>query len=105
MGAGKSGINKWKKLDIGLLADAKICPRMHLPGDRSAHLRWTDFDCVLTVALSLYRATFFRDLGGFRLEGIASYELGIHTHDRVLQAREWTGTVNWWVHALDVQSN
>lgn len=105
MDAGKGGINECKKLDIRLLADAKICPRVHLLSDRSTHLHCTRMFCVHTVALSFRGATFFRERSGFRAEGIANHEFGIHTHDRVLQAREWPGTINWWVHALDVQSN
>lgn len=105
MDAGKGGINECKKLDIRLLAYAKICPRVHLPGDRSAHLHCTRMLCVHTVALSFRGATFFRERSGFRAEGIANYEFRIHTYDRLLQAREWSGTINWWVHPLDVQSN
>ncbi len=105
MDAGKGGINECKKLDICLLADAKIRPRVHLPDYRSAHLHCTRMFCDRTVALSFRGATFFRERSGFRAEGIANNEFRIHTHDRVLQARERTGTISWWVHALDVQSN
>ena len=61
MEAGEGGTNEWKKLDICLLADAKIRPGMHLPGDRSAHLRWPLPVCIRPVALSLFGALFFRD--------------------------------------------
>ena len=105
MDTGKGGINEWKKLDIGLLADAEIHPRVHLSGDRSAHLHWTCFVCVCTVTLSAFGVIFFWDSCGFRAEGIANYGCGIHTHDRVLQDWERTRTDHWWVHALDVQSN
>lgn len=105
MDAGKGGTTGCKKLAIRLLADAKIRPRLYLPGDRSTHLHWTRMSCVRTVAVSFRGATFFRERSGFRAEGIANYEFRIHTHDRVLQVRERTGTFNWWVHALDVQSD
>ncbi len=105
MEAGKGGINGCEKLDIDLLVDAKIFHRLYLPGGRSAHLHCTRVFCVRTVALSLFGVNFFRLPGGFRADGIANYGFGIHTHDRVLQDWERTGTINWWVHPLDVQSN
>lgn len=105
MEAGKGGINGCEKLDIRLLADEKICPRLYLPGDRSAHLHCTRMFCDRTVVLSFRGDTFFRERSGFRAEGIANHEFRIHTHDRMLQARERSGTISWWVHALDVQSN
>lgn len=61
MEAGEGGINERKKLDIRLLADAKIRPGMHLPGDRSAHLRWPLPVCIHAIALSLFGALFFLD--------------------------------------------
>ena len=105
MDAGESGINESEKLDICLLADAKIRPRVHLPGDRSAHLHWADYVYIRTVVVSLSGAIFFRDSCGFRAEGIAHDEFGMPSHDRVLKARERSGTIDWWVHTLDVQSN